>query len=47
MSLTDRYEGRVADGGTLVIGTERTPIMRQSATGDEPNTDELVVLLAA
>jgi hypothetical protein len=45
-SLTDLYEGRVADGGTLVIGAERIPVMRQAASGQDPNTDELVELLA-
>jgi hypothetical protein len=43
--LTDLPKGIKSEGGTLVIGTERIPIVRQSSRGD-PNTDELVELLA-
>jgi hypothetical protein len=44
-SLTDLPDGVKSEGGTLVIGTERIPVVRQAPTGD-PNTDELVELLA-
>jgi hypothetical protein len=45
VSLTDLVEGIISESGTLVIGGERIPIMRQATKGD-PNTDELVELLA-
>jgi hypothetical protein len=45
VSLTDLVDGIVSESGTLVIGAERIPIMRQATKGD-PNTDELVELLA-
>jgi hypothetical protein len=45
VSLTDLPKGIESEGGTLVIGTERIPLVRQASRGD-PNTDELVELLA-
>ena len=46
VSLTDLPDGLASESGTLVVGTERIPVLRQAATGD-PSTDELVELLAA
>jgi hypothetical protein len=43
--LIDLANGVKSESGTLVIGTERIPLVRQSSRGD-PNTDELVALLA-
>jgi hypothetical protein len=45
VSLTDLAEGIISESGMLVVGAERIPIMRQATKGD-PNTDELVELLA-
>jgi hypothetical protein len=46
VSLTDLPDGLASESGTLVVGTERIPVLRQAATGD-PSTDEPVELLAA
>jgi len=46
VSLTDLPDGVKSEGGTLVIGTERIPIVRPGGPTDDPNTDELVELLA-
>jgi len=45
--ITDLTEGVVADGATLVIDTEHIPVMRQADAASDPNTDELVGMLAA
>ncbi len=45
VSLTDLPEGVESEGATLVIGTERVPVVRQATRGD-PNTDEFVELFA-
>jgi hypothetical protein len=37
-SLTDLPDGLASESGTLVVGTERIPVLRQAATGD-PSTD--------
>ena len=46
VSLTDLSEGAASFGGTITIESDSFPVMRPNVRGDDPNTDELIALLA-